>query len=78
MRKQTRELIELLRRAIAHAHKESDVEDIRGSRTRREMAKQLRGVRAAHTKFGTGRPLDMFRYVFKILDGLDPEFKISN
>ena len=73
MRKQTRELIELLRRAL----KESDVEDIRGSRTRREMAKHLRGMRAIHAKFGTGRPLAMFRYAFKILDGVDPEFRIS-
>jgi hypothetical protein len=42
------------------------------------MAKQLRGCRAIHAKFGTGRFLDTLRYVFKILDGLDPEFKISD
>jgi hypothetical protein len=77
MRKQTRELIELLRRANAHSHEESGAEDIRGSQIRREMAKHLRGFRAIHAKFGAGRPLDTFRYVFKILDGTDPEFRIS-
>ena len=71
MRKQTGELIELLRRAMAHCHKESGIEDIRGSQTRRELAKQLRGMRAVHAKFGTGRFLDALRSTVSYIDGLD-------
>jgi hypothetical protein len=70
MRKQTQELIALLRRAIAHCHAESDCEDVRGSEVRRDMARQLKGLRALNAKFGK-RPVDMFRWGFAHLDGLD-------
>jgi hypothetical protein len=71
MRKRTKEMIELLRRARAHYHAEGGSEDTRGNQARREVAEHYRRVRAIHAKVGTYRLIYLFRDAVSYFDGLD-------